>query len=538
MTTDDATTNEIKENVREMLACYHNKEYGFEGNWNVVEEDETLLSRFFELAKLARAYHLERESKDHAALVFSQRDLVNIAMKKIYDQDKWKSFTGTHDNRSGYECVYSETRQFPPVVGVYCLTPVFLGGVLNRDDERHVFSSVGVALDSNVQPDYAILSVMDVSVRLEAIRDRVRKSYELFFACLDDTKLKKAALCILGGGAFGLLFHRLCEGKDYVSDVWWHVVKPFVESKKTTVDFYLLGSEEEFDSTNKKLSSFDLGSAGLFPDNEPIKDRVSSVLFQNAWDPHSVVGNGHSADTSLDGFVGRHTLVAPLTFPGTNPMMRDARLVDGSEAKKDKHSHANARAFAWFLRDAFVPVYYDSAIDSLLPPNAYPKEEPHRLRDDHDMYVTTYESVRALLATKKFTFVKIEGDGHCFFRAVARALSDENSHLTVRHEAVRKVLESPELVDFVDEEWTRAMRGDEWADQYAVFGTAKALGVCIEVYKQRFDAKGNETEVFFARYRPDGDSKCSSDNTIVLLNTGGGDGTHFDLLIEKQNGDE
>ncbi len=531
MTTDDAMTGEIRKNVRLMLRCYSHSDYGFEENWNIVESDQNLLSRFFELTKLARAYHLEGESKDDAALVFSKRHLVNIAMQKHYDQRWWKSFIGAEDDRSGYEVVYSKTKQFPPVIGVYCLTPVFLNGAVQKE-ERHVFSSVGVALDVDTQPDHEILKATPESDdRLEAIRDRVRKSYQLFFACLDDTGLKKAALCILGGGAFGSLFEHLCEGKEYVSDVWWYVVKPFVESRKATVDFYLLGSGEEFESTRRKLPSFDLASAGLFPDNEPMKEHVSSVLLQNAWDPHSVVGNGHSADRSLDGFVGRHTLVAPLTFPGTNLMMGGARLVDGSETKKDESSHANARAFARFLRDAFVPVYYDSAIASLLPPEPYPKEKPRQLRED--MYVTDHGSVEDLLTEGEFILVNITGDGHCFFRAVGRALSDEKSHPDIRHEAVRNVLKSPFLSEFVDHEWAKAMSKNEWADEYAALGTVNALGVCLEVYKQRFDENGKETKVFFSRYRPEQDSKCGPGNTIVLLNTGGGDGTHFDLLVKK-----
>jgi len=45
-------------------------------------------------------------------------------------------------------------------------------------------------------------------------------------------------------------------------------------------------------------------------------------LFQNAWDPHFVAGNGNEQDFSLDGFFGRSSAISVLTFPPTNPFIR------------------------------------------------------------------------------------------------------------------------------------------------------------------------------------------------------------------------
>jgi hypothetical protein len=325
-TTDDETTKkkgEMKNRIERMLGCYRAEKSGFGKNWKKIADTDAE-KRFFELAKQARMYCFEEE-KEAAEFVFSRRNLVNIGMAKDYDLEKWKAFTGY--DASGYDAIYSSTQEFPPMIGAYCVTPVFVSGNDNDNDERHVFSSIGVALDSKQQTDYKILSQINDEERLEMIIVRMRKAYQLFFACLDETKLKKAALCILGSVSFATYFGELCGGKDYTKDVWWKVVQPFVDKRKNDVEFYLLGNQEEFEKTQEKLN-FGLTTAGLFPVNEPIRsDEVSSVLFQNAWDPHSVVGNGHFTDNSLDGYVGRATVVAPLTFPGTNVFMARSKTI-------------------------------------------------------------------------------------------------------------------------------------------------------------------------------------------------------------------
>jgi len=53
--------------------------------------------------------------------------------------------------------------------------------------------------------------------------------------------------------------------------------------------------------------------------------QLSDALFVNAWDPHSVVGNGNSNDNSLDGWIGRFTDMAPMSFQPTNP---DIPIID------------------------------------------------------------------------------------------------------------------------------------------------------------------------------------------------------------------
>ena len=47
--------------------------------------------------------------------------------------------------------------------------------------------------------------------------------------------------------------------------------------------------------------------------------QIQEILFVNAWDPWSMVGNGNESDGSLDGYYGRSTNMAVLSWPLTNP---------------------------------------------------------------------------------------------------------------------------------------------------------------------------------------------------------------------------
>ena len=60
---------------------------------------------------------------------------------------------------------------------------------------------------------------------------------------------------------------------------------------------------------------------------------LSGRLFINAWDPHSLVGNGHFDDASMDGYYGRSTAMALLCWPPTNPCLKEGErllLVDAA----------------------------------------------------------------------------------------------------------------------------------------------------------------------------------------------------------------
>ena len=73
----------------------------------------------------------------------------------------------------------------------------------------------------------------------------------------------------------------------------------------------------------KKVHKKNISDLGFFPSllENPWVHKAKT-LFINAWDPHSVEGNGNEADPSLDGRIGRITNIAVNGTPMTNPHMQ------------------------------------------------------------------------------------------------------------------------------------------------------------------------------------------------------------------------
>jgi len=71
------------------------------------------------------------------------------------------------------------------------------------------------------------------------------------------------------------------------------------------------------------LAAYAKDLLGNFPKvtTDPTLD-MQKTLFVNAWDPWSIVGNGNEGDGSLDGHMGRTTMMGVLCWPGTNREIR------------------------------------------------------------------------------------------------------------------------------------------------------------------------------------------------------------------------
>jgi len=63
--------------------------------------------------------------------------------------------------------------------------------------------------------------------------------------------------------------------------------------------------------------------------------KLSEILWLNAWDPHSVVGNGNANDNSLDGYYGRASSLGLMCFPMTNPWIQYRGLPPTPEYMKN-----------------------------------------------------------------------------------------------------------------------------------------------------------------------------------------------------------
>jgi hypothetical protein len=191
----------------------------------------------------------------------------------------------------------------------------------------HVINSIGFAFDDERQPDYKYYMRVFTDDKKAELMTALTNVFRLVFACAGKHAFRKVCICYLGGGAFKALF------------------KP---KPNAYLDFFmqaLRNATEELDNRGIVLNEMNIMGGDNVTDvhdeirkmlqEEPYKSRIRSsakvgnipqildeeTLFMNAWDPHSVVGNGNEADNSLDGYFGRLSNLALLCTPATNPSM-------------------------------------------------------------------------------------------------------------------------------------------------------------------------------------------------------------------------
>jgi|AntAceMinimDraft_1070359.scaffolds.fasta_scaffold26082_2 hypothetical protein len=289
-----------------------------------------------EHARKSVCYSMDRRA-EAVRKVLTHRQPVNIAMNDMwYDGTRMEAAFGFGKVSSGYTEISRQDKhlRLPPNIAVYCHTPVRSGDV---EHCLHVINSVGVALDIVSQPDYLCVfgetrpNVVPPDA-LATIKNVILEAYTCVLACARDKGLTKIAICHLGGGAFSTYYPG-----DYIKEVWLPVVSSTINRLGGFLtEVRLLGALDDQDPGVLSLSSMltvecRCVAGGRVPkhavnDRAPLRD----VLFQNAWDPHSVAGNGNSTDCSLDGWFGRSSAISALTFPPTNPFIRcvtvDARM--------------------------------------------------------------------------------------------------------------------------------------------------------------------------------------------------------------------
>lgn len=216
---------------------------------------------------------------------------------------------------SGYTRLFEQDEtKLPPNIALYTQTPI------SRADGwvAHVINAVGFGFDGVNQPDYKYF-ILGGRMELE-LHNRLRDVFMLVFRCAFRKGLPTVVLCMLGGGAFSELFPGGPE--RYVSQYFMPALKAALEQLQPDARPTKLGmmgrpDEGTMDMLRAASGGIECEAYGFVP---AICEGAAAKrsLFMNAWDPHSVVGNGNKADDSLDGFFGRVSAMAYLSFPKIN----------------------------------------------------------------------------------------------------------------------------------------------------------------------------------------------------------------------------
>ena len=305
----------ITQNIQTLSKIYHER-YQFDA-WT-----QNVFNTHPELWKESKVYYDEGVSKDIVIRLSREREPVNIGLNQYYNKKimqkefKW--------NESYYKRYYTENkgRKLPPNIGIY--TPT----ILQNDKKKiiHVYNAVGYAFDHKNQVDYKYFfsGKTKKQDRDEKLKMCYRQVFEKIFYCAMEHKMSLVVMSLVGCGFFA-------EKYDDLLNIVW--IPAFIEAYRSyqndfTIVFMGTGNNESLETSLQNIDYIDYIDVGYFPQNvTEVKRRtkrksLEDALFVNAWDPHSIPGNGHKKDNSLDGHIGRHTHIALSGNLLTNPLMQ------------------------------------------------------------------------------------------------------------------------------------------------------------------------------------------------------------------------
>ena len=242
----------------------------------------------------------------------NRRQPVNIATMELFDRKRMLAKFGYI--RSAYTDIWLRNNSLPPNIGVYTHTPVHpYGKEKFKSFDAHVYNAIGYGFDSDEQPDYIELEISD-NLNINLLRTLVGEMIERIYLCASMvTSVTTIAMSLVGCGAFSSL--APISMRD---DVFVPMFLEINEKMNNDYDIVFLG--------NYAPSGFK--SVGFIPQCfKNLKD-IENILFVNAWDPHSIPGNGNGNDNSLDGQFGRRTAIGLLGWGLSNPSLaNDIRFI-------------------------------------------------------------------------------------------------------------------------------------------------------------------------------------------------------------------
>jgi len=223
----------------------------------------------------------------------TQREPTNIAMNRLYDKKSLKAKFGWSEGIYGK---LTPSVRKKSNIAIYVQTPIKLSK--GKFKQIHLINLVGYAFDSGNQPDFRDFTHSDGSVDCKRLVKAYQRVWYYAFYCCQQLGLKYLRLFKVGGGVFAPDF------VDYDREIF----KPsFISIAKMFPRITV-----EYNENFRVPASLDNIS----------QSKLDETLFINAWDPWSVVGNGNGHDNSLDGWWGRSTAAAVLSWPLSNPKIK------------------------------------------------------------------------------------------------------------------------------------------------------------------------------------------------------------------------
>lgn len=254
----------------------------------------------------AKIYCDEDAGMEQVKIVGIHRQPVNILMNTEFDEEKLLRLTGISD--SGYTFVYQKFGScLPPNIGIYTLTKVHDQKLDKYYNDVHIYHAIGYAFDCKSQIDYQVLTqYADINAKTSSLYYKV---FVKIFKCAVDHDLNHVLMSLVGANNFTIKYPL--DSFRFKREVW---VPAFKTAHQLPRYRHL-----KIDGMGTGWPTGIIGkSKGLFP-GVLQKIDLTDTLIVNAWDPHSVIGNGNAKDNSLDGYVGRNCNAHFYGWGLTNP---------------------------------------------------------------------------------------------------------------------------------------------------------------------------------------------------------------------------
>jgi hypothetical protein len=272
---------------------------------------QNYIEEFGRYASKARLFVDSDADLQLARSVACEREPVNIGAHRHYNRSELRKHFGYET--SLYERHYDNTGTLAPNIGVLTVCKVDVSGT---EKEAMIYHAIGAALDSPDQPDYKVFVARGLDIR--GLIQFYVSVFEKIFIAAAMWKADGVVMSLVGGGAFADLYPPYHGGgrPKMHTEVWVPAFKFVWERYRYKTKLAAMGDLDN--PAGAYLLSQGASNAGFYPGLVP---KYPNWLIVNAWDCHTLPGNGNRNDPTLDGYIGRASAIHYFGWGVTNPLL-------------------------------------------------------------------------------------------------------------------------------------------------------------------------------------------------------------------------
>ena len=259
----------------------------------------------------ARVYY-DGELNDAKELA-TKREPVNIAMNRLYNQDQLQAMFGYKIG------VYKEGSQN---IAIYTHTPLRKVNGTDLGKSIHIIHAIAPALDNETQADYIEISKLSTPQERQGLyKFKLRRAFQKINRCFKDHNFTTLIMCGIGQSSFYTLSTNLgITDSTENHTIFNELFTEFFGSNNNVFmnydDWVTVNGVKLTDMTPSRFINNNLRNHKWIDKYTQLD--LDKILFVNAWDHLSMLGNGNNNDNSADGFYGRISAISVIGWPLTN----------------------------------------------------------------------------------------------------------------------------------------------------------------------------------------------------------------------------